>query len=165
MHSQMVSNGNNNNGVSKGKNKYMFPSLKKSLPFKVKERLEKRSVQPTLVKYNTITNEMSAQLKKKYSRNRQCCSLYAVTKTNQNELNDVDDDDDVKEIKNYERYIINNNNSKILLPCKPSKYLSGKKTRVLLNTLPGFFYSKSNEPKSIFNINKKGMFMSSFKSN
>ena len=165
VHSQMVSNGNNNNGVSKGKNKYMFPSLKKSLPFKVKERLEKRSVQPTLVKYNTITNEMSAQLKKKYSRNRQCCSLYAVTKTNQNELNDVDDDDDVKEIKNYERYIINNNNSKILLPCKPSKYLSGKKTRVLLNTLPGFFYSKSNEPKSIFNINKKGMFMSSFKSN
>jgi hypothetical protein len=158
-HLHMISN-YNNKGVMKGRrSKYVFPSLKKSLPFKVKESLTKQSRQ-TFIKYNTITTDMCAKLTKNCSRNRQGCSLYGVVKTNQN-----DDNDSVKDIKNYERYIINSNNSKVLSPCKPSKYLSGKKTRILLNTLPGFFYSNSKEPKNILNINKKGMFMSSFKSN
>ena len=162
-HLHMISN-YNNKGVVKGRSKYVFPSLKKSLPFKVKESLVQQQSRKTFIKYNTITTDMCAKLTKNCSRNRQSCSLYAVTNANQNELND-DNDDGVKDIKSYQRYIKNNNKSKVLLPCKPPKYLSGKKTRVLLNTLPGFFYSNSKEPKNILNINKKVMFMSSFKSN
>ena len=163
-HLHMISN-YNNKGVMKGKrSKYVFPSLKKSLPFKVKESLVQQQSRKTFIKYNTITTDICAKLTKNCSRNRQSCSLYAVTKANQNELSG-DNDDGVEGVKSYQRYVKNNNNGKVLLPCKPSKYLSGKKTKVLLNTLPGFFYLDSKEPKNILNINKKGMFMFSFKSN
>ena len=121
--------------------------------------------------FKPSTNNITTIKHSKHSRNTETCPVFATANSNckcMSDDNDNDDDkEDTKEIKTYMRRTVNNNNSSatrnLLLKCKPPKYLSSKKTMHILRTLNGFFHSDVARPSTIFNINHKGMFLTSSK--
>ena len=139
-----------------------FPSLKKNPLIKLKVQSQ-NILQPAKNDNVVINKELIPKTVRNRSRNIDVWPLYSMTQPNN--CKSESNEEEAKEIQNYARHTINNNNNKLLLPCKPTIYLSSKKTRLLLDSLPGFFQSNTSQPISIFNITNKGMFMSSCKSN